>query len=337
MTMQARGDAPRILLDAHGGDRAPGVVFEAVRLLQAEKAPLEIGVVGTDEVAAEAEALGLAFVRAETFVAMDDPVVAAVRRKRGSTMHVGCKLVREGAWDAFVSAGNTGALMAIAKLVLKTVPGVERPAIATMIPARNDTKTLFLDMGANVDCTAEHLVQFALMGSCYMQAAEGLENPRVGLLNIGSEAIKGNDVVKLAASLLEDSPVNYIGFVEGGDLFSDRVDVVVADGFVGNVALKVMEGTARFLAEVLREELTGRITGKLGAWLARGALAGLKERVDPGRYNGAPLLGLNGIVVKSHGAAGAEEYARAVQVAAREARAGIVHLLGEMLGRWEEA
>ncbi len=327
--------APRVLLDGLGGDDAPAVVWEAVGRL--DRDDIELGVVITPEQAGPAGELGLAVVEAEEAIGMDEPVAQALRRKRRSTMHVGCRLVRDGAWDAFVSAGNTGALMAVSKLVLKTAPGVDRPAIATMIPARGGTRTLFLDMGANVDCTAEHLVQFAIMGSVYMQAAEGIESPRVGLLNIGTEAIKGNDVVKLAGQMLREAPVNFVGNVEGDALFSADVDVVVADGFVGNVALKTMEGTARFLAEAMREEFTSGFLSRLGAGLAARALARFKARVDPGRYNGAPLLGLNGIVVKSHGGADAGAYANAVHVAAREARAGIVARLGEMLAEWSLA
>ncbi len=327
--------APRVLLDGLGGDDAPAVVWEAVGRL--DRDDIELGVVITPEQAGPAGELGLAVVEAEEAIGMDEPVAQALRKKRRSTMHVGCRLVREGKWDAFVSAGNTGALMAVAKLILKTAPGVDRPAIATMIPARGGTRTLFLDMGANVDCTAEHLVQFAIMGSVYMQAAEGIESPRVGLLNIGTEAIKGNDVVKLAGQMLREAPVNFVGNVEGDALFSADVDVVVADGFVGNVALKTMEGTARFLAEAMREEFTSGFLSRLGAGLAARALARFKARVDPGRYNGAPLLGLNGIVVKSHGGADAGAYANAVRVAAREARAGIVARLGEMLAEWSLA
>ena len=326
---------PRVLLDGLGGDDAPGVVWEAVGKL--DRDAIELGVVITPEHAGLAEELGLAVVEAQEAIGMDEPVAQALRKKRRSTMHVGCRLVREGKWDAFVSAGNTGALMAVAKLILKTAPGVDRPAIATMIPARGDTKTLFLDMGANVDCTAEHLVQFAIMGSVYMQAAEGIENPRVGLLNIGTEQIKGNDVVKLAGQLLREAPIHFIGNVEGDALFSADVDVVVADGFVGNVALKTMEGTARFLADMMREEFQNGFLSRLGAGLAARALARFKARVDPGRYNGAPLLGLNGIVVKSHGGADAEAYANAVRVAAREVQAGIVARLGEMLAEWSLA
>jgi len=332
--MERQAAPVRILLDGCGGDDAPEVVLQAASIARKRWPELVLGLVGTPDLQARAEAMGLAFVAAEEAIAMDDAVALAVRRKRRSTMHLGCRAVKEGQWDAFVSAGNTGALMAVAKLVLRTIPGVDRPAIATMIPARKGTKTLFLDMGANVDCTAEHLVQFALMGACYMQAAEGVDNPRVGLLNIGTEAIKGNDVVKLAASMLEKAPVNFVGNVEGGDLFSSEVDVVVADGFVGNVALKTMEGTARFLSRLMKEAFLSSWRARIGAWLAKPALDGFRDKADPSRYNGAPLLGLSGIVVKSHGGASAEAYANAIGVAAREVEAGIVVKIGEMLADW---
>lgn len=324
----ASGRGVRVLVDGHGGDASPAMVVESLKLLFDSNAEvgngrLQLGIVGQPEqVLPLLEKHGLAgkveLIECTDVIDMCDSPSVALRRKKNSSIHVGARLVRDGDWDALVSAGNTGALMAISKLILKTLPGIDRPAIASMLPSENDTCTLLLDAGANTDCTSEHLVQFAIMASCYMQAAEGLESPRVGLLNIGSEDIKGTDVIKQTSAKLAALPLNFIGNVEGTDLFSDHVDVVVCDGFVGNVALKTIEGTARFLATNMREELTSGLMAKTGAALASRALKRFKDKVNPGRYNGAPLLGLTGIVVKSHGSADAESFANAVGVAYRE-------------------
>jgi glycerol-3-phosphate acyltransferase PlsX len=207
-----------------------------------------------------------------------------------------------------------------------------------MVPSTNHGgRTLFLDVGANVDCSSDHLVQFAIMGSCYMQAAESVASPRIGLLNIGSEDIKGTDVVKLTATQLSESRLNFIGNVEGTDIFKDKVDVIVCDGFVGNVALKTMEGTAKFLADSMRRELTADIVSKAGALLARNALQRFKDRVNPSKYNGAPFLGLNGIVVKSHGSADAEGLANAIDVAIREVNAGLLGRITASVQDWVES
>jgi glycerol-3-phosphate acyltransferase PlsX len=290
---------------------------------------LHLGICGRPEdITPELEARGIAaqveIVPAIDVVGMCESPSFVLRRKKNSSMHIGARMVRDGAWDAFVSAGNTGALMAISRMVLKTLPGVDRPAIASLIPSVDGGATLFLDAGANVDCTSSHLLQFAVMGACYMQAAHGIAAPRIGLLNIGTEDIKGTDVIKLTAAKLREMPLNFIGFVEGTDLFSDRVDVVVCDGFVGNVALKTMEGTAKYLVSQLREALSSTAMAKAGALLARASLKRMKERMNPSIYNGAPLLGLNGIVVKSHGSADAHAYACALDAARREVQAGLI-------------
>jgi len=317
-----------VLVDGHGGDDAPVMVLDALALMlkssaKAIPAKLILGVVGQPDVIApllkERGIDGVVeLIPCTDVIGMCDSPSQALRRKKDSSIHVGARMVRDGAWDAFVSAGNTGALMAISRLILKTLPGIDRPAIASMIPATNGGCTLLLDAGANVDSNSDHLLQFGIMGSCYMQAAEGIESPRVGLLNIGSEDIKGTDVVKVTATRLAESGLNFIGNVEGTGLFGDEVDVVVCDGFVGNVALKTMEGTARFLASNMRQELTSGIIAKAGALLARSALIRFKDKVNPGKYNGAPLLGLNGIVVKSHGSADAASFISAISVAYRE-------------------
>lgn len=253
-------------------------------------------------------------------VEMTDEPRDALRRKKDSSMRRALDLVKLGTAHACVSAGNTGALMATAHFVLKMLPGVERPAIVSLIPSRGG-HTYMLDLGANATCTPEQLCQFAVMGSVLAADMDGANgNPRVGLLNIGEEEMKGNDAVRAAHSLIAASGLNYIGFVEGHDIFSDKVDVVVTDGFTGNVALKTMEGVARLITDALREEFTRSTVRKLGAIAARPALQALRTRLDPRRYNGATMVGLNGIVIKSHGSADLFGFQRAIEVAVLEAR-----------------
>lgn len=321
----AHGSGIRVLVDGHGGDDSPAMVLDALALalkssIKPDLGALSLGVVGQQDVISPMlMARGIAdkveLIPCTDVIGMCDSPAHALRRKKDSSIHVGARLVRDGKWDAFVSAGNTGALMAISKLILKTLPGIDRPAIASVLPSENGGCTLLLDSGANVECNSDHLVQFAIMGSCYMQAAMGIESPKVGLLNIGSEDIKGTDVIKLTSSKLPESGLNFIGNIEGTGLFSNDVDVVVCDGFVGNVALKAIEGTARFFAAHIREELTSGLVAKTGALLSRKALQRFKDKVNPGKYNGAPLLGLNGIVVKSHGSADPASFANAIKVA----------------------
>jgi len=230
-----------------------------------------------------------------------------------------------------VSAGNTGALMATAHFVLKMLPGVDRPAIVSMIPSRGG-HTYMLDLGANASCTPAHLFQFAVMGSVLAADLEGAhERPRVGLLNIGEEEIKGNEIVQAANNLLTASDLNYVGFVEGHDIFSDKVDVVVTDGFTGNIALKAMEGAARLIADAMREEFSRTGLRKLGYLAARPALDALRTRIDPRRYNGATMVGLNGIVIKSHGGTDLFGFQRAIEVALLEARNGVPERIAERL------
>ncbi len=318
----------RILIDGHGGDHAPDVVIEALTLsLDKADAP-ELGIVGRADIIQPVLARhGLEekvrLVEAEDMIDMCDAPAVALRRKRKSSMHVGARAVRSGEWDALVSAGNTGALMAISKLMLKTIPGVDRPAIASMIPSTHGG-TLFLDIGANVDCSADHLIQFAVMGHCYRQSICHEDRPRVGLLNIGTEDIKGTDVVKYAAQqLAAQQEINFIGNVEGTNLFDGSVDVVVCDGFVGNIALKTMEGVARYILGQMKNELQSSVRSKAGAWLAMPALRKLKDALHPSEHNGAPLLGLNGVVVKSHGSADAYALSCAIQAACTEVEANL--------------
>jgi len=331
----------RILVDGHGGDHAPGIVIEALSSIHAQyKDELTLGIVGQPDVLLPAlQQAGLAeaveLIAASDIIDMCESPAVALRRKKDSSIHVGARLVRDGEWDALVSAGNTGALMAISKVILKTLPGVDRPAIASMVPAENG-KTLLLDAGANVDSSSEHLTQFAIMGSCYMEAAEGIKSPRVGVLNIGSEDIKGTDVVKMAAASIGELDLNFIGNVEGTDLFKDSVDVVVCDGFVGNVALKTMEGVASFIISNLKRKLSGSLLSKMGALLSGKALRRLRKRIDPAEYNGAPLLGLNGIVVKSHGSADALAFTRAIEVAYRQVESNLKSRIVDSMNKWLE-
>jgi len=257
-------------------------------------------------------------VAASEVVTMDDSVEVALRRKKDSSMRLAAQAVKDGRADACVSAGNTGAWMAISRYVLKTLDGIDRPAIATSIPNQTGRATTMLDLGANVDCTAEHLLQFAIMGAALAQALDHTERPKVGLLNIGEEVIKGNEVVKEAAELLRASPLNFYGNVEGNDIFKGTVDVVVCDGFVGNAVLKAVEGLAKMLSSVIREEFKRNIITLLAGVIASPVLNRLRSRVDNRRHNGAALLGLRGVVIKSHGSADAYAFGFALQ-RAREA------------------
>ena len=246
-------------------------------------------------------------------------------------------LVKSHDANACVSAGNTGALMATAHFVLKMLPGVERPAIVSVIPSRGG-HTYMLDLGANASCTPVQLCQFGVMGSILAADLEGAhERPRVGLLNIGEEDIKGNDTVQAAHNLMSAADINYIGFVEGDDIFSDRVDVVVTDGFTGNIALKAMEGASRLITGLMREEFTRSPLRKLGALAARPALNALRTRIDPRRYNGASMVGLNGIVIKSHGGADLFGFQKAIEVAVSEARNDLTARIAQRLGVSREA
>lgn len=252
---------------------------------------------------------------------MDDSIEVALRRKRDSSLRVTVEQVRRdadghAAADACVSAGNTGALMAVSRFLLKTLDGIDRPAIATVMPNQRDGSTTVLDLGANVDCTAEHLLQFAVMGSALVTAVEGKAQPSVGLLNIGEEAIKGSDVIKRAGELLRGAggrgQIHFHGNVEGNDIFKGTTDIVVCDGFVGNVVLKTSEGLASMLADFVRQEFTRSPLSKLAALVAMPALKRLQKRVDHRRYNGAALLGLRGLVFKSHGSADAFAFEQAL-------------------------
>lgn len=263
-------------------------------------------------------------VHAAEVVTMDDSVEIALRRKKNSSMRVAAQAVKDGLADACISAGNTGAWMAISRYVLKTLDGISRPAIATSIPNQLGGATIMLDLGANVDCSAEHLLQFAIMGSALASIVDKHQSPSIGLLNIGEEVIKGNEVVKQAAELLRHSGLNFYGNVEGDDICKGTVNVIVCDGFVGNVVLKSLEGLAKMVASMLREEFTRDGLSMAMGLVAKPVLSRLSHRVDNRRYNGAALLGLRGVVIKSHGSADAYAYGYALQRAREAARNGLL-------------
>lgn len=308
-----------IAVDCMGGDHGPAVTLPACAAFLARHSDAQLILVGRAEVLgslpAGIDAARCAVVTATDVVSMDDPVEVALRRKKDSSMRVAIAQVKDGAAQVAVSAGNTGALMAIARYVLKTIDGIDRPAIATQMPNATGGATTVLDLGANVDCSAEHLLQFAVMGSALV-AATGRASPSVGLLNIGEEVIKGNDVIKQAGQLLRDAAahgdLNFIGNVEGNDIFKGVVDIVVCDGFVGNVALKASEGLAGMISGLIREEFSRNVFTKLAALVAMPVLNAFKQRVDHRRYNGAALLGLRGLVFKSHGSADAFAFEHAL-------------------------
>ena len=321
-------DPAIIALDAMGGDFGPEVVLPAA--VQVIKKHKNVGIilVGDETVLkAQAEQSGIDLTgalagrieiqHASQVVEMHDEPALAIRKKKDSSMRVAIDLVKEGRAQAAVSAGNTGALMGTAKFVLKTVPGIDRPAICTTIPSITG-HTHMLDLGANVDCSGENLCQFAIMGSVLAEAVDNVEQPRVGLLNIGSEAMKGNALVKEADALLANAPINYIGFIEGDDIYNGSVDVVVCDGFVGNVSLKTSEGVAKMISHFMKEEFTKSLYNKIAAMIAMPVLKAFKKRIDPRAYNGASMLGLNGIVIKSHGGTDIFGFANAIEIAVLE-------------------
>lgn len=314
----------RIAIDAMGSDLGPDNLVPACKTALHEHDDITIIMVGDEAQLKDlAEKHGLSdnsrisIVHAAQVVEMTDSPVLALKKKKDSSMRVAINLVHNDEADAAVSAGNTGALMATAKFVLKTVPGIKRPAICTSIPALR-RHTHMLDLGANIDSTAEMLYQYGLMGSALCQALDGDERPRVGLLNIGQEELKGNDTVKEASALLEASTLNYVGFVEGDDIYTGDVDVVVCDGFIGNVALKTSEGLAKMISHNIRAEFTRSIGSKLAALFAAPVLNRFRKRIDSRRYNGASLLGLRKIVIKSHGSADALAFANAIGIARLE-------------------
>jgi glycerol-3-phosphate acyltransferase PlsX len=309
-----------------GGDHGPHVTVPAALAFQARAGDVEIVLVGLrDAIEAELAARGAASPRlrvhaASEVVAMDEPPAQALRAKKDSSMRVAVNLVKSGEAHACVSAGNTGALMAVSRFVLKTIAGIDRPAIATVLPNMKGGYTYVLDLGANVDCTPEQLMQFGVMGAMLVAAVDHKERPSVGLLNIGVEDIKGNETVKRAGELLRASGLNFYGNVEGDDIYKGTTDVVVCDGFVGNSVLKASEGVAKMLLHYVRTEFTSSPWRKLVALMAKPVFSSLRARMDPGRYNGASLLGLRGIVIKSHGSADVYAFGQALERAVDEVR-----------------
>ena len=309
-----------IAVDCMGGDYGPAVTLPACAAFLASHPDARLLLVGLPDALAKLPAsidqTRIQVIAASEVVTMDDPLEVALRRKRDSSMRVAINQVKDGAAQAAVSAGNTGALMAIARFVLKTLDGIDRPAIAGQMPNVTGGATTMLDLGANVDCSAEHLLQFAVMGSALVVAVSGKESPTVGLLNIGEEAIKGNEVIKQAGVLLRaaaaNGDLNFKGNVEGNDIFKGVVDLVVCDGFVGNVALKSSEGLASMVSTLIKQAFGRNILTKMAAIVAYPVLSAFKKRVDHRRYNGAALLGLRGLVFKSHGSADAFAFEQAL-------------------------
>ena len=325
----------RIAVDAMGGDRAPQEIIagavEAAKVLN-----LQIILVGIQEIIEEElkkhniRNLPVFIQPAAEVVEMGESPSKAMRRKRESSIAVGLRLVRDERAQGFISAGNSGAIMAIAMVTLKKLKGIDRPAIVTCLPTINNPVTI-LDVGGNVDCSPLHLAQFAIMGSVYSEKVMGRKRPRIGLLSNGEEESKGNELTRKTHELLQTSPLNYIGPVEGRDIYPGEVDVVVCDGFVGNVVLKTSESLALAMTSILRQELTRTFLRKLGAWLCRGGLKNLKERVDYSEYGGAPLLGINGNCFIAHGSSCRKAIRNGIRLCAEFSEQKVnEHLLNEL-------
>ena len=328
-----------IAVDAMGGDFGPRVTVPATLAVLREAADIRISLVG-DEAQIQpllarlsaAERARIDIVHTTEVVTSDDKVSVALRSKKNSSMRLAINLVKEGKVQAVVSAGNTGALMAISRFVLKTHANIERPAILAPLPTTTGHCHV-LDLGANVDSEPLHLLQFAQMGSVVAEVLDGIARPRVGLLNIGEEEIKGNDLIKQTHELLLTSGLNYIGYVEGDGIFHGDADVVVCDGFVGNVMLKASEGLAKMMSQMIKTEIKRNWLTLMAGVVATPIWKGIKEQMDPGRYNGASLVGLTGIVIKSHGSADTPSFAQAVRVAIKEVEKNLPGLILERLGR----
>ncbi|MDR3724454.1 MAG: phosphate acyltransferase PlsX [Terracidiphilus sp.] len=336
-----------IVLDAVGSDKAPEPEIRGA-ILACKALPVRVHLVGPeaelrdqlDEILGDLqgdlpgdEDLPIVIHNATERIGMEEKAAHAVRTKRDSSMRVGLKLVREGKAAGFVTAGNTGAAMATAKMVLGALPGVDRPALATPMPAASGSPCVLLDVGANVDCKAHNLEQFAVMGEIYARTVLKIAEPRVGLLSIGEEESKGNDLTREAYPLLKALPIKFIGNVEGRDIFSGLADVIVCDGFIGNVALKTSEGVGRFVRDVLRESLTQTVTAKVGALLARQAFNEFRRRLDYREYGGAPLLGVRGICIIGHGSSNDRAIFNGIRVAYEFARGGTVQRIEQEFAR----
>ena len=330
-----------IAVDAMGGDHAPEAEVEgAVRAAKAYQ--VQIVLVGREELvqkelARYEDSMGLPIkvVHASEVVTMEDSAAKAMRNKRDSSIRVAARLVRDGTVQGLVSAGNTGAVMATAKTVQGMVHGVDRPALSTVFPTVKGTPVVMMDVGANVDCSPQMLAQFAIMGDIYSRVMFENKNPRVGLLSIGEEEHKGNELTHAAWPLLSSLPINFIGNVEGGDLYSGKADVIVCDGFIGNVALKVSEGVIEIIVKMLKESLQGSIPAQMGYLLASKALKGFKRRLDYSEYGGAPLLGVKGVCIICHGRSNANAIKNAIHIAAQFAEKRINQRIEGELKRWE--
>ena len=337
-------DRPVIALDVMGGDGGPPVVIAGAELARKRYPELQFHLFGReDDIRRE---LGQApllaqdavIVHTDVVVGANDRPSQAIRRARDSSMGLAIAAVKQGAAQAAVSAGNTGALMAMAKLSLRTMKGIERPALAALLPTLGDNDLVMLDLGANTECDTENLVQFAVMGAAYARTVSGLERPRVRLLNIGEEDLKGTSELQQAAALLREAsylPMKFEGFTEGDKLGRGDVDVVVTDGFSGNIALKTIEGTARMVTDLLRQSFASSLRSKFGFLMSRPALQMLRVHLDPNNHNGAVFLGLNGLVVKSHGSANANGFANAIGVAAAMVREDITRRITQDLDNFQ--
>ena len=332
--------SPRIAIDAMGGDIGPAVMIAGMARARRKDRSLRFEVFGDEAVIGPELAKHQALADAVAVHHTTDAIHAsekpsqAIRRAKTTSMGLAINAVKEGHADAALSGGNTGALMAMSKLALRTMPGIDRPALAALLPTLGATDCVMLDLGANTECDAQNLVQFAVMGSAYSRTVLGIAKPRVKLLNIGTEELKGTDELKEAAALLRDAdylPLKFEGFTEGDRLSRGDLDVVVTDGFSGNIALKTAEGTARFVTDLLRRAFTSSLRSKAGFALSKPALNLLKVHLDPNNHNGAVFLGLNGLVVKSHGGANYKGVANAIGVAASMVRNDITRKIGEDL------
>jgi glycerol-3-phosphate acyltransferase PlsX len=332
--------SPRIAIDAMGGDIGPAVIFAGMARARRKDRSLRFDVYGDEGQIAPELAKHRPLHDAVTVHHTTDAILAgekpsqAIRRAKTTSMGLAINAVKEGQADAALSGGNTGALMAMAKLALRTMPGIDRPALAALLPTLGTTDCVMLDLGANTECDAQNLVQFAVMGAAYSRTVLGIAKPRVKLLNIGTEELKGTDELKEAAGLLREAdylPLRFEGFTEGDRLSRGDIDVVVTDGFSGNIALKTAEGTARFVTDLLRRAFTSSLRSKAGFALSKPALNLLKTHLDPNNHNGAVFLGLNGLVVKSHGGANYKGVANAIGVAASMVRNDITRKIGEDL------
>jgi len=318
-----------IALDAMGSDKSPEPELRGA-ILACRQLPVRVHLVGPEDVlrrglamALDGERLPIHIVQASEHIGMDEKAAHAVRTKRDSSMRVGLKLVREKKVAGFVTAGNTGAAMATAKMVLGALPGVDRPALAIVVPTLSGTPSILLDVGANVDCKPHNLEQFAVMGELYARSVLKIPRPRVGVLSVGEEESKGNELTRDTYALLKQLPINFIGNVEGRDIYNGNCDVIVCDGFVGNVALKTSEGLTRLVREMLKASLTTTVTAQVGALLSRKAFNAFKKRLDPSEYGGAPLLGVRGVCIIGHGSSNDRAIMNGIRVTAEFAQAGI--------------